>query len=196
MPRSTALAPPPSIPASSSKPDSLAHLAGGLHGNDREYRAFLAGLASWLKVFIAKQVPRSPEEVDDLVQEALLAIHNKRSTYDSTQPLDVWVQAIARYKVVDFLRRTHAVVDPINGSQMSSGHGVNDGDLGGIDARIDVHKLLSGLPEKQRRAILYLKVEGLSVAESAVALGMSPVAVKVCVHRGLKAIAAKWKARK
>jgi RNA polymerase sigma-70 factor (ECF subfamily) len=39
------------------------------------------------------------------VQETLLAIHNQRHTYDAGQPLTAWVHAIARYKLVDLLRR-------------------------------------------------------------------------------------------
>lgn len=174
--------------------DALAHLIGGLNGNERDYHAFLAAMAGWLRDFIARQVPRSPGEVDDLVQETLLAIHNKRGTYDSAQPLDAWVQAIARYKVVDFLRRGHNAVEATDEGSMQPDHDVDNGTLHASDARHDAMKLLSGLPEKQRRAILHLKIEGLSVAETAASIGMSEVAVKVCVHRGLKAIAAKWRA--
>lgn len=192
---STISSPLTAKPALGSKPGSQAHLVYGLNGNERDYRAFLTSLASWLRGFIAKQVPRSPEEVDDLVQETLLAIHNKRSTYDSSQPLDAWVQAIARYKVVDFLRRNQSAVESIDESQVSLEHEANDGALRGTDARHDLLKLLSGLPEKQRRAIQHLKLEGLSVAETAVTIGISEAAVKVYVHRGLKAIAAQWRTR-
>jgi RNA polymerase sigma-70 factor (ECF subfamily) len=40
-----------------------------------------------------------------------------------------------------------------------------------------------------------MKLEGLSVVETARATGMSEVAVKVAVHRGLKALAAMVKVR-
>jgi RNA polymerase sigma-70 factor (ECF subfamily) len=46
-----------------------------------------------------------PEEVEDLVQKLLLTIRNQRHTYDPAQSLTAWVQAIARYKLVDLLRR-------------------------------------------------------------------------------------------
>jgi RNA polymerase sigma-70 factor (ECF subfamily) len=36
-----------------------------------------------------------------------------------------------------------------------------------------------------------MKIEGLSVAETARLTGMSPSAIKVGIHRGLKALAAK-----
>ena len=44
-------------------------------------------------------------DVEDAVQETLLAIHLKRHTWDPEQPLAPWVYAIARHKVVDALRR-------------------------------------------------------------------------------------------
>jgi RNA polymerase sigma-70 factor (ECF subfamily) len=47
----------------------------------------------------------------------LLAVHNKRHTYDPKQPLTAWVQAIARYKLVDLLRRcsrTNVLTDPLD----------------------------------------------------------------------------------
>lgn len=196
MPQSAAFVSLYGSPESGSKSDSLAHLAAGLNGTDSEYRAFLTGLASWLQPFIAKQLPRFPEEVEDLVQETLLAIHLKRGTYDPAQPLDLWVQAIARHKVVDCLRRRHAAVEAVDEPQEPLGRTADDPHLRGSDARHDIVKLLGGLPDKQRRAIWHLKVEGLSVAETAESIGMSQAAVKVSVHRGLKAIAAKWKVRR
>ena len=49
--------------------------------------------------------------------------------------------------------------------------------------------MLRALPPKMSRAIRYVKLEGLSVREAAARSGMSPSAVKVSVHRGLKALA-------
>lgn len=196
MPQSAAFVSLHGSPASGTKPDTLAHLAVGLTGTDREYRDALTGLASWLRPFIAKQLPHFPDEVEDLVQVTLLALHLKRGTYDPAQPLDVWVQAIARHKVVDCLRRNHAALETVDDPPEPPGRATDDPHLRGTDARHDIVKLLGGLPEKQRRAIWHLKVEGLSVAETAEEIGMSKAAVKVSVHRGLKAIAAKWKVRR
>ncbi|WP_420797817.1 sigma factor, partial [Enterococcus hirae] len=54
------------------------------------------------------RIGRGATEAEDLVQEAILAIHIKRHTYDPAEPLTPWVHAIARYKLIDFLRRTRA----------------------------------------------------------------------------------------
>ena len=58
----------------------------------------------------------------------------------------------------------------------------------------DLAALLGRLPERQRLPIVLMKLEGLSVIETAQRTGMSPSAVKVGVHRGLKALAAQLRA--
>ena len=69
------------------------------------YRLFLDELTTHLRSYLRRRLAGLPDEVEDLLQELLLAIHNKRHTYDPKQPLTAWVQAIARYKLVDLLRR-------------------------------------------------------------------------------------------
>jgi len=64
-------------------------------------------------------------------------------------------------------------------------------DADAAEARRDLNKLLAGLPDQQRLPIVHTKLEGLSVTEAATLTGMSESAVKVGVHRGLKALAAK-----
>src|SRR6478752_10173919 len=80
-------------------------LASGLGGDPRAYREFLDALSAHLRAFLRRRLTRLPDEVEDLVQECLLAIHNQRHTYDPDQPLTAWVHAIATYKLVDLMRR-------------------------------------------------------------------------------------------
>ena len=61
------------------------------------------------------------------------------------------------------------------------------------DAKRDVNTLLQQLPDNQRLPIVHTKLEGLSVTEAAAATGMSESAIKVGVHRGMKALAALMK---
>ena len=80
-------------------------LIRGLAGDATAYHAFLHELSAHLRAYLRKRLARLPDEVEDLVQESLLAIHNQRHTYDTGQPLTAWVHAIAKYKLVDLLRR-------------------------------------------------------------------------------------------
>src|SRR6202020_3528073 len=69
------------------------------------YRMFLDELTARLRSYLRRRLGGLPDEVEDLLQELLLAVHNKRHTYDPKQPLTAWAQAITRYKLVDLLRR-------------------------------------------------------------------------------------------
>jgi RNA polymerase sigma-70 factor (ECF subfamily) len=102
------------------------------------------------------------------------------------------VHAIAKYKLVDFLRRRQMSI-PIEGSLSDEIDFFSSPNMAAAEARRDLLKLLDQLPEGQRRPIVHTKLEGLSVQEAARLTGMSPSAVKVGVHRGLKALAAKMR---
>jgi RNA polymerase sigma-70 factor (ECF subfamily) len=163
-------------------------LLRGLAGENPAYHQFLQELSGFLRAFLRGRLARLPDEVEDLVQETLLAVHNQRHTYDASQPLTAWVHAIARYKMVDMLRRhtvRDALHDPLDDELAI--FTASDQDAG--DARRDLAMLLAQLPDGQRLPIQYMKLEGRSVGETAQLTGMSESAVKVAVHRGLKKLA-------
>ena len=167
----------------------------GLAGDAAAYEAFLRELSAYLRGYFRKRLFGLPDEVEDLVQETLLAVHNQRHTYDPGQPLTAWVYAIAKYKLVDLLRGRAAHErknDPLDDEQEMLAH--NDADVAA--ARLDLAKLLMQLPPRQRQPIIHMKLEGFSVVETARITGMSEAAVKVGVHRGLKALAAMIRTRR
>ena len=159
-------------------------------GDGASYRLFLDELSLHLRSFLRRRLSRKPEEIEDIVQELLLAIHNQRHTYDSKLPLTVWVHAIARYKVIDWLRR-RSRHDLKNDSldEREELFAAPD-DSGAAEASLDIAKLLKQLPERQRLPIQYVKIEGGSIAEAAKRIGISESAVKIGIHRGLKRLAA------
>jgi RNA polymerase sigma-70 factor (ECF subfamily) len=160
-----------------------------LAGEEAAYREFLAGLGAHLRGFLRRRLERLPDDIEDLVQETLLAVHNQRHTYDAGQPLTAWVHAIARYKLVDLLRRRsarEALHQPLDDEHawLAAPEAETSG------AKRDLAALLERLPERHRLPIVHMKLEGLSAAETAQRTGLSESAVKVGVHRGLKALAA------
>ena len=162
----------------------------GLDGDAKAYRDFLQQLAAHLRAFLGKRLFGWPDEVEDLVQECLLAMHNQRHTYQSDQPLTAWVHAIARYKMIDLLRAKsarEALHEPLDDELAVFA----DSAVEASDARRDLAGLLDTLPDRHRLPIVHVKLEGLSVAETAKLTGMSESAVKVGIHRGLKALALK-----
>ena len=165
-------------------------LVRGLAGDATAYHAFLRDLSGHLRGFLRKRLAQLPEDVEDLLQESLLAVHIQRHTYDATQPLTAWVHAIAKYKLVDLLRRRNNR-ERLTDSWDDETEVFACSDAGAADARRDLRVLLQQLPDRQRLPIIHMKLEGLSAAEAARVTGMSESAVKVGVHRGLKALASK-----
>ena len=167
-----------------------AQFVRALDGDQAAYHAFLKDLSAYLRAFLRRRLAGAPDEVEDLVQETLLAVHNQRHTYVHSEPLTAWLHAIAKYKLIDLLRRRgrrdllHDTLDDVPELLAAA-----DGEA--AEARRDVAKLLESRPERQRMPIVYVKLQGLAVSEAAGILGMSESAVKVAVHRGLKALAAR-----
>lgn len=161
----------------------------GLEGDAKAYRSFLQATAPYLRAFLRRRLGSWPDQVEDLVQESLLAIHNQRQSFDAGLPVTAWIYAIARYKLIDWLRR-HARQDSMLQPLDDEDALFSSADQEAGEARRDVSTLLAALPEKQREAIVHTKLDGLSVREAAQLLDMSEAAVKVSVHRGLKTLAA------
>jgi RNA polymerase sigma-70 factor (ECF subfamily) len=164
-------------------------MTASLGGDEGAYRDVLGQLSRHLRGYYrAKmaQMARTAADVEDLVLETLLAIHVRRDTYDPSQPFTPWVYAIARYKLIDYLRRARlsAANVPIDDVQELATHD----DSAASESSLDLDHLLAQLQPKFRNAIRSVKLEGLSVAEAAAQAGISESALKVNVHRGMKAL--------
>jgi RNA polymerase sigma-70 factor (ECF subfamily) len=166
-------------------------MIAGLDGDANAHQRLLAALAPLFRSFFSRRLRGAGDDVEDLVQETLIAIHTRRGTYDRDRPFTAWAYAIARYKLIDHFRRTRQQV-PVEGLEDML---VADGFEDTVGARLDMARLLRGISPKQARAIMQTKVEGLSVAEAAESAGISEADVKVSVHRGLKALAERLKGK-
>lgn len=160
-------------------------LLRGLAGEDAAHRAFLTEAAALLRSYFRGRLRGRAEDAEDLVQETLVALHTRRDSYDPSYPLTAWMYAIARYRLIDFLRRAkhrdHASLDGVD-------PGGDDPEYGASDAKRDVATLLEKLPEKQRTAIRLVKLEEKSVREAADETGFSESDIKISIHRGLKTL--------
>ncbi|MFZ5780256.1 MAG: sigma-70 family RNA polymerase sigma factor [Pseudomonadota bacterium] len=161
-------------------------------GDDEAYRRLLVQVAAWLRVVARRGLAaagRPREDSEDIVQETLLAMHLKRDTWDETQPLEPWLRAIARHKLVDHLRRRGFTdhVDIEDHVETLAAPAADEGDAA------DMQRLLARLPERQRRIVEGVSMEGHSAREVGDRLGMSEGAVRVALHRALKALAAAYR---
>ena len=173
----------------SSEPELRSLMLAGLDGDAAAHKALLTTLSAHLRAYFKPrlaQVGMAAADTEDLVQETLIALHTRRHTYDRSQPLTPWVYAIARYRLVDYLRRSKAsVMDvPIEAAEEV----LAEDDTSSVESGLDLAKLMASLSPKARQAIQFVKLDGLSVGEAAARSGMSRSAVKVSVHRGLRAL--------
>jgi RNA polymerase sigma factor (sigma-70 family) len=164
-----------------------AWMTQGLGGDAAAHAALLRALVPLLRTFFGRRMRDADADVEDLVQETLIAVHERRATYDRGRPFTAWLYAVARYRMIDHFRRRRAAVPLEDLAETLAVEGFEEATSAGMD----VDLLLAGLSPKQARAIRETHLEGLTSAESAQGAGIGESDVKISVHRGLKALAAR-----
>lgn len=175
----------------SDEPELRALMLAGLQGDATAYKRVLQRLTPYLRAYFKGRLERfgrSGADAEDLVQETLISLHTRRHTYDRSQLLTPWVYAIARYRLVDFLRRTKTSAKDLPIDEIEEVFA--DEDASTVESSLDLQKLVGRLTPKARRAIQLVKVEGLTAGEAATRCGMSETAMRVAVHRGMRALSA------
>lgn len=155
-------------------------------GNQELYQKLLTELAQYLEKWMLRSIHQM-ENSQDIVQEILLCVHRAKHTYLPNRPFKPWLNAIARNKLIDYIRKhqrnreyltwEESPFDPVDDTFRES---LNQG----LSDRLSA--ALQTLPEKQRQIIELLKLEDQSVREVAEKLEMNESAVKVAAHRAYK----------
>lgn len=155
-----------------------AWMAAAQAGDAVAYRHLLDEVGVWLRRYYVRRLP--PSLVDDVVQDTLLALHEKRHTYEPSRPFAPWLAAIARYKWIDRLRTMkRARTDELTEDIAVGDHG------DAVDSSMSLERLLGELKPAQAEVIRLVKLHGLSIEEAAARAGQSVSLVKVNIHRGL-----------
>jgi RNA polymerase sigma-70 factor (ECF subfamily) len=161
----------------------------GLGGDAAAHGDLLRALLPVLRSFYRRRMTGQEDDIEDLVQETLIAVHRRRATYDPARPFIGWLFAIARYKMIDNFRRQGRFCSIEGLEEILVAEGFEDAS----NARADIGRLLDAIPAKQAAAIRATRIEGLTTAEAAARQAIGESDVKVSVHRGLKALAARVK---
>lgn len=155
--------------------DSLVEAARA--GEPGAYRQFLAEASSRVRAMLARKIGND-SELEDILQECLIALHEKRHTLDPGRPVAPWMYAIANYKLIDHWRkrgRSRLVLD-----DEADGTVAADSFAG-----IDIAALLDHLPADQAQAIRLTHIQGMTNREAAEKIGIGTSAMKLRVHRGM-----------
>jgi len=158
----------------------------GQAGDPAAWNELLTRLSKQLRGYFARRMETGSADVEDLVQETLLAIHRRRMTYDPGLPFSAWAYAVARYKLIDHWRRSrvrkHVPIDDVV-DWLTDSSSAEEGAI-----RADLEKILADLPDRQRHLVRDVKITGLSLAEAGARAGMSEGAAKVALHRAMKTL--------
>lgn len=163
-----------------------------LSGDASSQTQLLRAIVPILGSFYRRRMFGATGDVDDLIQETLIAVHSRRATFDRDRGFSEWLFAIARYKMIDHYRKAGRTCT-IEGLEEQL---ISDGFEDASGAELDVNRLLDSLPPKQAAAIRATRLEGLSTAEAAARGKIGESDVKVSVHRGLNALIARIKGEK
>ena len=135
-------------------------MAAALRGDQAAYRLLLTDLRAWLTAYYIKRVHRN--NVEDLVQDTLMTLHNKRQTYDPARPFGPWIAAIARHRWIDHMRATLKYVEtPIDDDFPAQEQARDE------SAKHDIATLLKLIPPAQAQVIEMVKLKEMSIEDTA-----------------------------
>lgn len=165
-------------------------MLASLDGDAAAYRSLLTELGRYLRPYFTRRLHAAHAAyAEDLVQETLLAIHNRRMSYERDRPFTAWLHAIAHHKFVDHVRRhkLRITVPLEDDAPVFARDEATD-----VAAKRDLDAVLQTVSPRTQDLIRRVRVEGASIAEAAEQVGMTETAAKVSIHRGLKALMARF----
>jgi len=160
-------------------------------GDKRAYEKCIETLYSVLEKYYSRRISNK-SIIEDLIQETLMAIHKARHTYDPNLPFLNWARTIARYKMIDYLKKSSKANQDVDIEDLSNSMALSDGfdDLD-YDKEVLIN-YIDSLNDNQKELIKQVKLRGLSIKEAAILSGLSISNVKTTIHRGIKQLKAKW----
>lgn len=166
------------------------YMAAAQDGDGAAYVRLLREILPFLRVLVRRRC-RDPDRAEDIVQDVLLTLHRVRHTYDPNRSFTPWLAAICERRSIDALRKrvrlgAHEIqdervyetfADPAANKELEAG-----------DAAQALAAMIAALPSAQREALELVKVKEMTLLEASVVSGQSVGALKVSVHRAIKAL--------
>lgn len=160
-------------------------LMSARNGDNHSYQLFLQGIMKVVKDYIKVRI-KNKDLVLDMTQEVMLGIHKALPTYDGQRPLNPWLYSVAKYKLIDYWRKSEKEKD--HSEFMEQAHGQHESDQENRYMASEVMSLLKEFTEKERDLVERTKIDGQSIKEVALETGLSESNIKVIVHRVMKAL--------
>lgn len=148
-------------------------------GDGAAYTELLQGLSSFLKNYLRKRI-FDQNEIDEVIQETLVAVHRSLHTYDSEKNFMGWFLAIVEYKIIDYIRGLKKHTNSVDINSISNFLSVPNSDS---NLKIDIEKAINSLSSREKNVLRLIKVDGQSISEVAKQLNLTEANVKVIAHR-------------
>jgi RNA polymerase sigma-70 factor (ECF subfamily) len=152
-------------------------------GDSDAYKAFLEAVSPVLRSAARRHFARfgqTSSDAEDVVQEALLAIHLKRHTWDARRPIRPWIAAIARHKLIDALRRKgqriEVRIETIDIVEESD-------DSADVLDRYELDRMLEKLNARQREIVRSLSLNGATVRDKRFIAPWQPLRLSIGMTR-------------
>jgi RNA polymerase sigma-70 factor (ECF subfamily) len=140
---------------------------------------------------VAMRMMREREAALDATQETFLTLFRKADRYSGESAVSTWLYRVATNTCLDLLRkqkrrRTEALPDHHDQPDRSAREPFES-----VEVRGDIEAALSSIPHDFRAAVVLSDIEGLSIAEIGMILGVPDGTVKSRVFRGRRLLAEK-----
>lgn len=140
---------------------------------------------------LALRITLSREEAEDIVQDTLIKVWNRRDSWDAIESMEAFALTICRNLALDRMRlhdnRNASLDDESQGERPDSASNPLERTVQREKVAI-VKSLVDNLPEKQRSCMQLRDFEGKSYKEIAGVLGITEDQVKVNIFRARQTI--------
>ena len=145
---------------------------------------------------LALRITLNPAEAEDIVQETMIKVWNKREQWNDIESIEAFCLTICRNISLDKMRK----MENQNQSLEESEHDAPDQSYSSNpeeqamqqDKLMLIRRLINALPEKQRSAMQLRDFEGKSYKEIAQIMDISEEQVKINIFRARQTIRQKF----
>jgi RNA polymerase sigma factor (sigma-70 family) len=172
-------------------------MAASQAGERAAYERLLREITPFIRSIVRRR-SSNRADIEEMVQDTLLTVHRVRHTFDPSRPFGPWLAAIASRRGIDALRRRTRVAKfeaPEDGAYETFADAAANTDMEPVRSSEEIGELLRHLPPRQREALEVMKLKEMTLIEASAASGQSVTALKVNVHRALKALRAMFQER-
>lgn len=149
-------------------------------GDSNAYYLLLTELSAFLKNYLKKRIYKN-DDIDEVLQEILLATHRSLNTYDSQKKFMTWFLAISEYKIIDYIRsQTKISSESFDPMKIVYDYHINSKQ---VEVRLRIEKALQQMTQREREILISLKIKGYSVEELSRELNLSIPNTKMIAHR-------------